>query len=68
MRNAEGIDAFFLERGAQVVLKPAVLQINPVARWILARWKPDIVQELSGDLSWHMPSPESHVVDAAESD
>ena len=43
-------DAFFLHRGAVYVRSPAVLRVNPIAGWMLLKFRPDVWRRLRGDL------------------
>ena len=47
---AESKNRFYLQRGAEVVRRPAVLRINPVAEWMLSRLRPDLWERLCGDV------------------
>lgn len=44
------VDAFFLHHGAAIVSRPAVLRVNPLARWMLSLLRPDIWARLRGDI------------------
>jgi hypothetical protein len=43
------VDAFYLHRGAMLVQRPAVLQVNPVAKWVMPRLTPNLWDQLRGD-------------------
>jgi hypothetical protein len=43
------VDAFYLHRGATLFQRPAVLQVNPLARWMLPRLTPNLWRKLRGD-------------------
>jgi hypothetical protein len=43
------VDEFHLRRGAALIRRPAVLRVNPLARWMLFRLRPDIWGRLRGD-------------------
>ena len=45
------VDAFYLHRGAEVVRRPAVLEVNRLAEWTLSRLRPRLWARLLGDLS-----------------
>lgn len=42
------IDEFHLRRGAVLIRRPAVLQVNPLTKWILSRLRPDVWDRLRG--------------------
>ena len=46
---AASVDAFYLQRGATIVRRPAVLRVNPLARWLLPRFTPELWARLRGD-------------------
>lgn len=43
-------DNFYLLRGACLERMPARLHLNPVARWPLQRWRPDLHRRLLGEI------------------
>jgi hypothetical protein len=45
---SESKDDFYLHRGAEVVVRPAVLWLNPLARAILMHHRPDLLDGLYG--------------------
>lgn len=45
------VDTFYLLRGAQVFSVPTVLRFNPLARWLLARVKPSLLEQMQGNLT-----------------
>lgn len=45
------LDAFYFERGARILRKPAWLQINPVGRSVLNALRPEIIRRLLGELT-----------------
>lgn len=45
------LDAFYFERGARILRKPAWLQINPIGRSVLNALRPGIIRRLLGELT-----------------
>jgi hypothetical protein len=45
------VDEFHRRRGAKLIQRPAVLRINPFARLILPRLRPDLWRRLRGDFA-----------------
>ena len=45
------LDAFYIERGARILRKPALLQLNPVGRYLLRRFSPGQYRRITGELS-----------------
>ncbi len=45
------LDAFYFERGARILRKPAWLQMNPIGRSVLNALRPEIVRQLLGELT-----------------
>ena len=45
------LDAFYFERGARILRKPAWLKMNPIGRSVLKALRPEIVCHLLGDLT-----------------
>jgi hypothetical protein len=43
------VDAFYLHRGAALTRRPAVLRVNPLARWMLSRFRPAVWDALLGE-------------------
>jgi hypothetical protein len=43
------VDAFYLQRGATIVRRSAVLRVNPLARWLLTRFRPELWRQLQGN-------------------
>jgi len=48
-RAGASVDAFYLQRGATIVRRSAVLRVNPLARWLLPRLRPELWGRLQGD-------------------
>lgn len=42
------VDAFYLHRGAALATQATVLQVNPLAKWALMRFSPEVWARLSG--------------------
>jgi len=47
-KEAEGVDGFYLMRGAQVIRLPAYLHLNPLVASLLRRYRPKIYKRLHG--------------------
>lgn len=43
------VDAFYLHRGATLIRRPTVLRVNPLARWMLSRFRPAVWEGLRGE-------------------
>ena len=44
------VDEFYLQHGATIIRRPAVLRVNPLARWLLLRFRPELWARLRGEL------------------
>jgi hypothetical protein len=53
------LDAFFLHRGAEYIRRPAILQVNPMAKWMISRVRPDLWARLRGGLDTTANAPGS---------
>ncbi len=42
------VDDFYLQRGAEVVTRPAYASVHPVIGWCLRRFRPDLMQRILG--------------------
>jgi hypothetical protein len=47
-RADASVDEFHLRRGATLVRRPAVLRVNPLARWMLGGFRPDLWRRVHG--------------------
>lgn len=50
-KTADGLNKFYMLRGATLVRQPAFLHMNPVALLLLRKWKPNYYRQLRGHLN-----------------
>jgi hypothetical protein len=53
------LDAFFLHRGAEYIRRPAILRVNPIAKWMLTHVRPDLWAQLRGGPDTGANAPDS---------